>query len=82
MAIPDPTQKGDLLVADSVPEWQLLPIGNDGEVLTVDDTKSLGVDWKVANPWPSTLIEWDAFANFPFDFLPTTLDNKIVLISL
>lgn len=56
MAIPDPPNaKGDLLVADATPEWQLLPVGNAGEVLFADPDASLGVAWRVPDAFVGLL---------------------------
>jgi len=37
---------GDLIVGRAAADPQILPKGSDGQVLTVDDTASLGVSWK------------------------------------
>lgn len=41
------TAKGDLIVGASAATPAILPVGPNGSVLTVDNTKPLGVDWDV-----------------------------------
>ena len=42
----EPEQKGDLLSADATPAPGLLPVGEDGQVLTADSGESLGLAWE------------------------------------
>ena len=37
--------KGDILVSDGNGDFQLLPIGNNKEILEVDNTTALGIKW-------------------------------------
>ena len=42
----EPEQKGDLLSADATPAPGLLPVGEDGQVLTADSAAGLGIEWE------------------------------------
>lgn len=42
----EPEQKGDLLSADATPAPGLLPVGEDGQVLTADSAAELGIEWE------------------------------------
>lgn len=42
--LPSGTTKGDLLVFNGA-DWQILPVGTDGQFLTADSGSSVGVSW-------------------------------------
>jgi microcystin-dependent protein len=67
--------KGDLIVGASAATPTILPVGTNGSVLTVDDTKPLGIDWNVpdaTNTVPVGVISWFTSivaANLPVGWL-------------
>lgn len=54
--------KGDILVADAVASPEVVPVGNDGQVLVADSSESTGVKWKTMQLGTITLVNSEASA--------------------
>lgn len=67
--------KGDLIVGSAPATPAILPVGTNGSILTVDDTKPLGIDWNVPDAVatvPVGAITWftsNVAANLPVGWL-------------
>lgn len=54
--------KGDILVADAVASPEVVPVGNDGQVLVADSSESTGVKWKTVQLGTITLVNSESSA--------------------
>lgn len=76
--------KGDMLI-DNGYEMSRLDLGNDNDVLTVDNTTSLGVTWKSFNSFiPSILFStsFDRTTTQAFNNIAATSDSTICLVPI